>query len=486
MRAVVVGGGIGGLLTSIRLAARGWAVTVLERSDAVGGKLATLERDGFRIDLGPTLFTMPHLFDEVFALAGSSLADEVDLSRVDPQFRYHWPDGSELTIPADDDEWYAALANFNPDEIDAWRTFERRAGAIWELAERTFLAGPAMGVPATKPDVRDALTVDGVRSLDRRARALFRDRRLVQLVGRYATYSGSSPLSAPATLACIHHIERQFGTWHIAGGLGGLAAAARTVAERVGVTVHTGVDVTRIATDGRGVQAVMAADGERWPANIVIANVDAEHLYQDLLPRPRRARRLGRHRSQSAVMIAAGVRGTTPNITHHQVWFSPDNDAEFRALSQGRPADDPTIYACVASTSDDSMAPPGDESWHLLVTMPAGLACDRAMVTERFLDQLAGRGVDLRSRLAFAETLTPADLADRYRASGGAIYGTSSNGRRAAFVRPANRGPVSGLYLVGGSAHPGGGLPLVAIGSRIVTDLIEADGVGADLARAHR
>ncbi|HEY3484134.1 MAG TPA: hypothetical protein VGK49_02065, partial [Ilumatobacteraceae bacterium] len=216
--------------------------------------------------------------------------------------------------------------------------------------------------------------------------------------------------------------------------------------------------------------------GERVRADVVVADVDAEHLYEDLLPdgrRLRRARRAGR--STSGFVLLVGVRGTTPDIAHHNVWFAADARAEFDALARGELADDVTIYASVPTVTDASRAPGGCESWFLMVNAPARCELDPDATGDRVLELLATRGPDLRDRIEVRFAMTPADLASRFRAPGGAIYGTSSDGRRAAFARPANRGPRRGLYLAGGSSHPGGGLPLVAISGRIVADLVRDD-----------
>jgi phytoene dehydrogenase-like protein len=224
------------------------------------------------------------------------------------------------------------------------------------------------------------------------------------------------------------------------------------------------------------VTGVALADGSSLAADVVVANADAHHLYTDLLPDRKALRRTRRATpSTSGFVVLAGVRGLTPGIGHHNVWFSADARHEFAQLHDDELADDPTVYACVSSVTDPSQAPAGDENWFLLVNTPAGAAVDRDAYRDVVFDRLGRAGIDLRSRLAFSETLTPSDFEQRYRAPGGAIYGTSSNGRRAAFVRPANRGAVPGLYLVGGSTHPGGGLPLVTMGARIVADLIQAD-----------
>jgi phytoene desaturase len=284
-------------------------------------------------------------------------------------------------------------------------------------------------------------------------------------------------LRAPATLACIASIEAREGVWYPAGGLGVLRDALADVAIAAGVDVVTGADVGSVEVSAGAVRGVRTVIGARHRADVVVANVDAEHLYADLLPAPRALRRVTRAgRSASGFVVLAGVRGTTPGLAHHTVWFPAGGTAEFAQLAQGSFADDPTIYGCVSSITDATQAPPGHENWFLLVNAPHGRQVDHVAYRDLVLDRLAARGTDLRPRLLFTECLAPADLADRYRSPGGAIYGTASNGRRAAFLRPGNRGPVRGLYLVGGSSHPGGGLPLVVMSARIVANLVRDDG----------
>jgi phytoene desaturase len=452
---------------------------VLERNAEVGGKLAVLERDGFSFDIGPSLVTLPHLFDEVLRIGGSSLTDEVELVRLDPQFRYVWPDGSTLVVPDDPDATVAAFDAFAPGAGAAWRRFDAAGRRIWDVAERTFFAGPMSNPVDLAGRMRrpsDVTAIDPLRSLRRAASTMFDDPRLVQWAGRYATYSGSSPDRAPATLGCIPHVESRFGCWYPVGGLGRLRDALVRTAVATGVDVRTDTEVVRLVADSEAVHGVETAAGEHLTADVVVVNADAEHLYGDLLPDPRALRRVRRaERSTSGFVVCLGVAGATEGIAHHTVWFAPDPLAEFEGFRRGEVSSDPTIYACVSSVTDPSQAPAGDENWFLLVNTPSGVAIERDAHTALVLDRLAERGTDVRDRVRFVETLTPRDLELRYRAPGGAIYGTSSNGRRAAFVRPGNRGARRGLYLVGGSSHPGGGLPLVLMSARIVADLVASD-----------
>ncbi|MDJ0769661.1 MAG: phytoene desaturase family protein [Ilumatobacter sp.] len=476
MKIVIIGAGIGGLATSIRLAAAGHHVVVLERNPMVGGKFATLEEGGFTFDLGPSLLTLPHVFDELFQLAGTTLADEVELVRLDPQFSYRWPNGSTLEIPDDRAARRAALDAFSPGSGDEWARFAERAERIWEISERTFLAGPmgsAFSLLSRMRSPLDLARIDGNRTLAKSAKSHFEDPRLQQLVGRYATYSGSSPFKAPATLACIPYVEEAFGCWYVMSGLGRLRDAIERVADGMGVEIRTGVDVGSIVTDGGRVAGVALADGGAEGADVVVANVDAAHLYTDLLPSEKEAKQLDQvGKSTSGFVVCAAVRGRTEGIAHHNVFFSLHDQQEFRYLESGNLPLDYTIYACVSSVTDPSQAPPDHENWYLLVNTPPEIGIDKKIMTAGVLNRLAERGVDLRDRIDFTRTLVPADFEARYRAIGGAIYGTSSNGKRAAFARPNNVGPIDGLYLAGGSSHPGGGLPMVTISARIVADLI--------------
>ncbi len=478
---VVIGGGVGGLAAAVRLRAAGHEVVVLERNPTLGGKLDVHVEGGYSFETGPSLLTLPHVFDELFRLAGSSLADEVDLIRLDPQMRYHWSDGSTLDVRDDPAATEAAMEVFHPGAGDAWRRFDAHGRRIWDVSERTFFAGPMsspLALARRLRSPRDLTDIDPMRTLAERAGTFFDDPRLVQWAGRYATYSGSSPFRAPATLACIPHIESRFGAWTTLGGLGALRDALARVVERMGVHVETSTEAVRILLDSSGsVAGVEIADGAVRRCDVVVANADARHLYADLLPDPSALRRVERaDPSTSGFVLLVGARGATPGIAHHNVWFSDDSRAEFAELEAGRVAPQPTVYACVSSVTDPSQAPPGCENWFLLVNVPAGAVLDVECETDRVLGRLAEFGIDLADRAEVVATRTPADIAERYRTAGGAIYGTSSNGRRAAFVRPRNRGSRRGLYLVGGSSHPGGGLPLVTMSGRIAADMIAADG----------
>ena len=489
---IVIGAGAAGLATAARLAVKGHRVTVLEQADRVGGKLATYRRDGFAFDTGPSLFTLPAVYRDLFLKTGKALEEEVDLQPVEPAFGYHFADGAMVTMPGVDPARCArALGDgLGGRSAQDWRALMDRAARMWRLTRGPFLQAPLQGwkslMPLAKP--ADVRTIAPWSSLRKLGESTLSDPRAVTLLDRYATYTGSDPRRAPAVLATVPYVEQQFGAWHLGGGLGTLADALHRRCLERGVEVRTGVDVTAITTDTAGVTGVMA-DGEHLRADIVVANADAGLVYGELLDDPR-AKEPARHIRRTEASLAGfvlllAVRGRTPGLLHHNVWFPQDYDAEFDAIfgPDPRPVEDPAIYVC--APDDPAMRPDSDhESWFILVNAPRHDPDDprrgvdwssptlAASYAERILTVLAQRGMDVRDRIEWMEIRTPADLEREARAPGGSIYGTSSNGARAAFARPANQSPVPRLFLVGGSTHPGGGLPLVGMGAEITAELI--------------
>ncbi|HVE64047.1 MAG TPA: phytoene desaturase family protein [Mycobacteriales bacterium] len=492
-RIVVIGAGVGGLSAAARLAALGHQVTVCEQAPEVGGKLGLHERDGFRFDTGPSLLTMPHLLRELFDDTGSTLDEAVTLRPVVPIAHYRFADGAELDSTGDLDAFAATLDDvLAPGSGADWRRIMARAEQIWAATHEDFLESALEGSrtllrQATR--VGDLRTVAPWTTLRGLGRRYLRDPRLRMLLDRYATYTGSDPRRAPAALAVVPWVEQTFGGWYVEGGLSRIGEAIRDRVLERGAVVRTGADVVEVRIEGGRVRGVRLADGELLPADLVVANADATHLYRDLVSDPRTAavrRRLARATpSLSGFVLLLGLRGRTPDLAHHTVLFPRNYDAEFDSLfgATPRPVLDPTIYLSVPT--DAAIAPPGHEAWFVLVNAPRQGQAGRDgpvvdwgapgvadAYAEHLLDLLRDRGHDVRERIVSRTLISPVDLERRTRAVGGAIYGTSSNGVRAAFLRPANRSPVPGMYLVGGSAHPGGGLPLVLLSARIVAGLV--------------
>jgi phytoene desaturase len=493
-RVVVIGAGVGGMAAAARLRVRGHEVTVVEAADTHGGKLGTFRRDGFAFDTGPSLFTLPAVYRDLFLKTGAPLEECVDLVALDPGFTYRFADGTLLPMPGVGVGRGATAMGeaLGGRAAEDWRALQQRAGRMWATTRRPFLESPLSGMGDLLPmarDLRAVRTVAPWQTLRGLGRATLSDWRARQVLDRYATYAGSDPRRAPAVLATIPYVEATFGAWHLAGGLRSLADALRARLDERGVTVRMATPATRIVLTGDRVSGVEVAGGEVLPADVVVANADARVVYGELLGDLAPAqplRRLARATpSLSGFVLLLAVQGRTPGLTHNNVWFPREYDPEFDAIfgADPRPVADPTIYACVPD--DPAMRPVDGEAWFVLVNAPRhspggrqrgtvdwdapGLADAHA---DQVLARLAERGTDIRQRVLWRELRTPADLERATGAPGGAIYGTSSNGARAAFLRPANASPIPGLFLVGGSAHPGGGLPLVGLSAEIVAGLV--------------
>ncbi|MEN3301698.1 phytoene desaturase family protein [Pseudonocardia sp.] len=486
-RVIVIGAGVGGLAAAARLAAQGHAVALHERAATHGGKLGTYERDGFAFDTGPSLLTLPQVLDELFADTGGPAG--LDVVPVDPVCAYRFADGTRLEMPHDPADVPAALdAALGPGSGAAWEALYRRSGRLWDLVGDTVLRRPFDGprdLLRLSHRLRDLREVAPWRSLAGLGRAALPDPRLRTWFNRYATYSGSDPRRTPSVLSVTPYVEQRFGAWYVRGGLRTVGDALLARCRDLGVEVYLGSEVAEVRTERGRATGVRLADGTTPRADLVVCNADASVLYERLLTgpeaaRPRRALRRA-PRSLAGFVLLLALDGRVPGPAH-RVWFPADHDAEFDATLGRRPAPvaDPTIYV---HAPDDPALRPDDasEGWFVLVNAPPhdpgrGVDWDVPGLPERYADHvlatLATRGEDVRGRLRWREIRTPADLERDTGAPGGAIYGTASHGARAAMLRPANRSPVDGLYLVGGSAHPGGGLPLVLLSAGIVAGLI--------------
>jgi phytoene desaturase len=509
--AVVIGAGLGGLGVAVLLASQGLEVVVCEQSDRVGGKLGRWSRDGFTFDTGPHLLTWPDVWRDIFARTGEPLERLVDIVSVDPACRYRFPDGTVVDLPnargiAMTDALDAALGGGAGEQ---WNGLLDHAEKLWRITREPFLESPLEG---RRTLVKQARRLDHLarvapwQSLRDLGRRHLRDPRLRMMLDRYATYSGSDPRQAPGVLATVPFVEQTYGSWYVPGGLHRIAELLAERAARLGVEIRTGADVREVLVKdvpgptGWRATGVRFTDGTRLRCPLVVANADAAHLYHDLLAGP--PGELGRQRlsraspSLSGFVMLLALRGRTPGLRHHTVLFPKDYDDEFDSIfgtgrHRGvcRPPWDPTVYI---SAPDDPATRPDDdhEAWFVLVNAPrhrpgsptTGIDWSvpglRERYADRILDVIARRGgslgMDVADRLVWREIRTPADLERSTRSPGGSIYGSSSNGATSAFLRPANASNVEGLYLVGGSAHPGGGIPLVGQSARIVSDLVAA------------
>jgi phytoene desaturase len=488
---VVIGGGIGGLAAAIRLARRNYRVTVIEKNEQVGGKMDRWDAEGFRFDTGPTLLTMSFVLEDLLGETGRRLEDHLDLIALDPLCRYFYADGTRLDASADRSAMARRIARLHEADGRAYARFIDHARGIYEASAEPFLfsgfaslrplamLGRARMLPAV-------FKLDAFRSLDASVSSYFQDSRVRQLFNRFATYTGSSPYRVPATLAVIPYVEFELGGWYVRGGMYRIAEMLESVAREEGVNIVLRRMVARIDLREGRASGVTTADGESIGADAIVCNADALYAYAELFgeARPSGASRYARlPLSTAGFVLLLGVRREFPALAHHNIFFSPDYRREFDDIvERGVPSDDPTVYVSISSKTDRDHAPPGCSNLFILVNVPpltgdGPWGEDASHYRGVVLRTLARHGVEIAEEAIVVErVLSPGDFAPRYNAYRGAIYGPSSNGRMAAFLRPPNRArDVRNLFFVGGSSHPGGGVPLVMLSGKIVAGLVEEE-----------
>ncbi len=483
----VIGAGIGGLASAIDLAGRGFGVTVVERAARSGGKMRETEIGGVRINSGPTVFTMRWVFDELFESAGASFDTQVPLSRLATLARHAWSETEQFDLFADAERSAEAVAAFSgPGEGRRFSTFCAEARAIYHTLKDPFLRAPRPSPPtlAGRIGLHRPAALFGIRPFETMWAALsksFQDPRLRQLFGRYATYNGSSPFAAPATLMLIAHVE-QDGVWTVDGGMQRLAEGLERLARAKGVRFRFGEEVTRIVVEDGRAKGVLLASGERLHADAVVLNADAaalaDGLFGDAAARAAKPVSI-RDRSLSAVTWAmiAQVRGMA--LLRHNVFFSQDYRAEFEDIFRHRRLPRaPTVYVCAQDRGDGGDVS-GDERLMMLVNAPA--VGDRRNFTQEEIasceiqvSRLLERcGLSVLARTA--NLTTPADFHRLFPATGGALYGRASHGWTASFRRPSSQTKIAGLYLAGGSTHPGAGVPMAALSGRLAAQRLVSD-----------
>ncbi len=495
---LVVGAGVGGLVAAALLAARGQRVTVLERASVPGGKMREVRVGSAVMDAGPTVFTMRWVFDEIFEAAGDCFADRVALRPAQVLARHAWADGSRLDLFADLERSVEAIGAFaGAREARAFRAFSARACHVYRALERPYLrsarANPIQLVRrAGLSGLAGLARISPFTTLWEALGEHFRDARLRQLFGRYATYSGSSPFLAPATLMLIAHVERD-GVWLVEDGMHALARALAALAQRHGACLRYGCEVAEIEVAAGRATAVRLAHGERVPADAVVLNADCAALAQGLFGEAC-ARAAGpvspTERSLSALTWCMHAHARGFPLVRHNVFFSDDYRAEFDDLfAQARLPSRPTVYVCAHDRDDRDERPSGAERIMCLINAPAradaGALAPAAI--ERCADALFGLlarcGLQVGDDVAPAAIAGPDQFSRLFPGSGGALYGRATHGWNGAFQRPGARSALPGLYLAGGSTHPGAGVPTSALSGRLASDAVLADFGGT--AREH-
>ena len=371
---IIIGAGIGGLSAAIRLAHKGYRVSIYEQLDRAGGKMGELRAEGFRFDTGPSVITMRHVFEQVWREVGRDLRDYVDLQPLDPVTRYFWRDGLVLDVTIDQEAMCERISQFAPRDVEGYRKFMRYAKKLHDTISGPFLYSRQPGLlDLLKLPLADVFKIDALRTMNQAVQAHFSDPHLIQLFDRFATYNGSSPYKAPATLNVIAHVEMAQGAWYPKGGVFQLAKAFERLAVELGVEIHYQTPVAEICVSSQKASGVRLGRGETIKANAVIANADVTWTYDKLLPAlPHAKQRNARlEPSCSGIVLMLGVAGTHGNLAHHNIFFSDDYPREFADIFERKIAPtDPTLYLCITAKTDPDHAPPEHENWFVLVNAP--------------------------------------------------------------------------------------------------------------------
>jgi len=468
LRVAVVGAGLGGLATALRLRHAGAHVILLEKNSQTGGKAGEYRADGFRWDTGPSLLTMPHVIDELFADLGLNRPAHLQFERVRPVCRYFWPDG---TLLDENEELYA-----RPDVT----AFLKYASGIYDLVGDAFLNHPPDGLwrtlsPANWGNLHHLPKVATLQSLAKAVDAHFEDPHLRQLFQRFATYNGSSPYRTPATFNIISHVESHFGAWYIRGGMARLAECLTQLAEKAGVELFRDHEVIRLSEEG-----LLCRNGRRVVADVYVVNGDVIRAHRDWIRLPghrRESQRLqSKELSLSGLVLFLGVKKRHARLSHHNIFFSQDYAAEFHQLFEEKKfPEDPTIYVNITSRSSPDDAPEGCDNYFVLVNAPAEIhrinwATEAPRHAARVIAKLESCGLTgLGRQIRHQHIFTPADFARRDLCLNGALYGWASHGPLTSLLRPPLQSRLRpNLYFTGATTHPGGGIPLVLLSARMV------------------
>lgn len=487
-KALVIGAGIAGIATAIRLALKGYAVEVFEANDYAGGKLSEFEQQGYRFDAGPSLFTMPQYVDELFRLAGKNPAAYFRYQPLDTICNYFYADGQRFTAHADIDKFSAEAERLLNEPAAHIQTYFNKSKNIYHITNHVFLEQSLHRLKtylswSTLKSVLRLPQIDAMRTMHQANQKQFSNPKLTQFFDRYATYNGSNPYRAPATLNVIPHLEQQFGAYFPEGGMYSITSSLIKLAEELGVKFHYNQPVQQIVLAGKKATGIKVNDAY-IKSDMIVSNMDVWFTYRRLLsqrPELFPEKILNQERSSSALIFYWGISRQFPELDLHNIFFSADYETEFNHIWQQKNiSTDPTVYLNISSKLKADDAPAGHENWFVMINVPANSGQDwdgligeaRENIIKKLTQQL---GQDIASLITCESILDPRSIESRTSSYQGSLYGTSSNNQFAAFLRHANRSSkIGNLYFCGGSVHPGGGIPLALLSGKIVSEWVPA------------
>ncbi|MBE0673610.1 MAG: phytoene desaturase [Bacteroidales bacterium] len=482
-RAVVVGAGIAGIASAIRLSVNGYNVTIFEKNSRPGGKISEFRADGFRFDTGPSLFTLPELVDELFTLCGKNPRDYFNYSALENSCRYHYPDGTKIISWTDRERFAGELQDKTGEPAENTLSFLDKCRELYELTANVFIFSAFskmknLMTEESKKVARNFRKLDAFSTMHGVIKRHFRDERVRQLFGRYATYNGSNPYKAPGTLNVIPHLEHNTGAWFPEKGMYSVVEALVKLAGEQGIAFVYNSYVKEILTEGDMVTGIVCSDGFH-EADVVVSDSDIVPLYRKLMRRSIPLWYSSRDRSTSALIFYWGVEGSFPQFDLHNIFFSSDYPHEFRCMEKGLITADPTIYLFISSRKVISDAPAGCENWFVMINVPENRGQDWEKLIPEARKNIIARltretGIDIGSIIKNESILDPRLIEEKTLSHQGSLYGSSSNSMFSAFRRhPNHRNKYKNLLFTGGSVHPGGGIPLCLASARIAVDLLK-------------
>ncbi len=483
-KAIVIGTGVGGLAIAIRLALKGYQVEVFEKNSYPGGKLSAFEKDGFRFDAGPSLFTQPQNVEELFSLAGEPIEKYFSYQRVPIANKYFYENGKQVKAFTDAEDFAKEMNLQLNEDPQVVLKYLQQSKKLYENIGLLFLEHSLHRAKTWfHSRVFKALLAVKLpylfQSLHQYNSSKFSSPEAVQLFNRFATYNGSSPYKTPAMLSLIPHLEQNEGTFYPTGGMISITNALHQLAIKKGVKFNFDSPVQRIIHDNGKVSGVEVNE-QVYSAKIIVSNADVYFTYKNLLANPSMAKKvLKQERSSSAVIFYWGIKKKFPQLELHNIFFSKEYKNEFEYIfKEGKLSSDPTVYINITSKMQVDQSPDGKENWFVMVNSPANVGQNweemKKVLREDILLKLSRMlGEDIGELIETEHTLDPIMIEQQTASYMGSLYGTSSNSKFAAFLRHANfTSSIKGLYFCGGSVHPGGGIPLCLKSAKIVSDLI--------------
>jgi phytoene desaturase len=482
----VIGGGIGGLSVAIRLAYKGYDVELFEQNSSLGGKANEIRESGFRFDTGPSLVTMTFVIDELFAFAGEKMSDYFSFQNLDLLCKYFYPDATILNAYHNKEKFYSEIESKTKDNRQSLIKFYNYCSDIYKYTSDTFLFNDNISLKYlfNKSSLKALLNIgkiDLFRTMDEAVSSFFTDEKLIQLFNRYATYNGSNPYKIPATFNIITHVENSIGGGYIEGGMYKLVSSLQNLAVKKGVKIRLNSQVEKINYDSGKITEIKV-NGEGKAFDIVISNSDVLSTYENLLQdthfkTAQKYKQL--EPSTSAIVFYWGVKKITDTTDVHNILFAENYKKEFDFLFNKKIcSDDLTIYIYISSKFSKDDAPEGFENWFVMVNAPYDNGQNWSEEIKKVRNNIIGRidktfGINLNDNIVFEKIMTPKDMMEKTSSTKGSIYGISSNDKMAAFFRQINKSKdIEGLYFCGGSAHPGGGIPLVILSGKKAADAI--------------